>query len=221
MIPNADLINMTQGDWLEKIKEVKAGFMMKPEEFYETGKDWGKKFLNLNIIRKGDKVLDLGCGNGRIAIGLEDANIHYLGIDCVKESIEFCQKNLPQFKFQHQDTWNSFYNPQGKVSPFDFALPKNEFDVVIALSVWTHLEDLKTAKHYIKQVYESLKPEGRFYVTWFRCPPNNISYTAERTVFTEADIVNMTQGFKWIFTEAGYTDSWHNQWNVLLQKCTS
>jgi SAM-dependent methyltransferase len=117
---------------------------------------------------------DFGCGCGRVARQLAQQTQppeRYLGIDLHQGMIEWCQQNItpimPQFEFQHHDVFYANFNPQsknGKTLPF----PSNdkEFSFVIAISVFTHLEE-DAAAFYMKEVARIMAEDSIFVTSWF------------------------------------------------------
>ena len=69
--------------------------------------------------RSDDFIVDFGCGEGRLPIGLihEGCAIPYLGLDVKRDAIAWCNEHLarrhPNFHFEHVDVLNARYNPGG------------------------------------------------------------------------------------------------------------
>ena len=97
--------------------------------------------------KPGDKVLDLGCGNGRFYELVENKNIDYTGVDNSKELIEICKKRYPGAKFQTAD---------GFKLPFS----DNYFDKVFSVSVLHHIPSKELQLEFLKESKRVLKPEG-------------------------------------------------------------
>ena len=118
-------------------------------------------------------VLDVGCGQGRMArplVGFFDGG-SYQGFDIDRSGIEWCQSeygDVPNFTFHHADVFNQRYNPSGVVAAKDFRFPfeDNRFDLVFLTSVFTHMfaEDVE---NYLSEIARVLKPEGKCLITWF------------------------------------------------------
>ncbi len=91
-------------------------------DFEQIGKDFRKHFIELGDLQPDDRVLDVGCGIGRMAIPLTSylsKEGEYWGFDIVKKGIEWCQKRISpkyaNFHFLHSDIYNKEYNPKGKI----------------------------------------------------------------------------------------------------------
>ena len=131
--------------------------------------------IKLAGLKPDHKVLDIGCGMGRIAIGLLDflnKDAEYHGLDVVKNNIKWCTEKIPprnpNFHFQHLDIQNKDYNPHGTIEGTDFRvpLPSDSMDIVILTSVFTHLMPDVTI-NYLKEIARVLRPGGKVFCTWF------------------------------------------------------
>lgn len=132
-------------------------------------------FISLGGLRPFDRVLDVGCGFGRMVYGLTkyiDDRGSYEGFDAAKNLIDWAIKNLvphlPKYRFQHTDIRNQAYNPTGKIHPQDFVFPyvDREFDFVFLSSVFTHMF-IDDIKNYVEEIYRVMKPGGRLLLTAF------------------------------------------------------
>jgi SAM-dependent methyltransferase len=183
----------------------------------------GLEFLRHGITFPGSDVLDLGCGNGRQLIGLLDQGLNrYVGLDPVRESIEFCNAELASridgASFVFFDVYNEMYNPTGLVQPEAAVLPfpDGSFDGVITGSVFTHLGTLPVASRYLQEISRVLRPGGKLFSSWFRSPPNTLSDDRQRTVFREGEVLAMvTQLFSIADTRGGFMGEFHDQWCVI------
>ena len=172
------------------------------------------------VLETGSTVVDLGCGERFAAAMSLDSTIKYVGFDVRREMIENGLRVYPQFQWFHSDIKNEMYNPNGILDPQELVLPLDDHmaDLVICASLFTHLENLNVAKTYLSEIERILKPGGHLWISWFRSPPNEICANAQRTVFSEAEIINMISGWlKLKFTTAGLTTEFHDQWVMLGQ----
>ena len=122
-----------------------------------------------------DRVLDVGCGAGRLAgplAGFLGPRGSYAGFDSSEERIAWCNENIaphhPGFRFTVADVYNGQYNPGAETRASEYVFPygDGEFDVAFLTSVFTHMlpEDVE---HYLDEIARVLKPRGRSLITWF------------------------------------------------------
>jgi SAM-dependent methyltransferase len=190
---------------------------------HTTALDFVQFVENWGFFKKGNKILDLGCGNGRFATVFCKRDVQYTGIDPCKESIQFCQSVFGRYKqisFQFADVWNEIFNPTGSIDPskYEIPFPNQHFDDVIVYSVFTHLQHVNVAQNYIKEVKRVLKPGGKLFCTWYRYPPTPLSQDVARTVFAEHDIMNMMNGMEVLHTYGGHSDAFYDQWCLICAK---
>ena len=105
------------------------------------------RFLFLEYLQPGDKILDVGCGNGRYYEFCEGCKVDYFGVDISEKLIEIAKKRYPRGKFQVANVLNL---------PF----PPHFFDKVYSLAVLHHIPSERLRKQFFKEVKRVLKPEG-------------------------------------------------------------
>ncbi len=105
------------------------------------------KFLFLDYLKDGDKVLDLGCGNGRYFSLCRLKDIEYFGIDNAEDLIKEAKKNYPQAKFQVADALKI---------PF----PDNYFDKVYSIAVFHQIPSKNYRLQFLKEIKRVLKKRG-------------------------------------------------------------
>ena len=94
-------------------------------------------------LKKGDKLLDLGCGVGLAGrYAMDQKGCEAWGVDISDEIIEANKKDCPEGKWF-----------QGYIGDTKF-LPKNYFDVVFCGETIEHLDDPKVL---FKEAYKYLK----------------------------------------------------------------
>lgn len=134
---------------------------MSPEEGYDLhAKDYDQRRDYLNSFEKdelkrligdvkGKKVLDVGCGTGRLIGYLQNEGAEVTGVDLSEKMVEKVQKKFSFIDVKQADI---------RELPFE----NDSFDVVIAAFVIVHLKDLQEA---FDEVCRVLKPGGHFIVT--------------------------------------------------------
>jgi SAM-dependent methyltransferase len=143
--------------------------------FERVGEEFLGHFVDLGGLKPSDRVLDVGCGPGRMAVPLTrylDSAGSYEGFDVVPREVEWCRRRItprhPSFRFQVADVRNPRYNPHGAMpaSEYRFPFPDASFDFAFATSVLTHLRE-PDAANYLREIGRVLRPGGRCMVTFF------------------------------------------------------
>jgi SAM-dependent methyltransferase len=173
----ADIFDFVTGRKDKKYPPRRLNFVGS-SEFKKVGKDFLAYFKDLGGLKSYHRVLDIGCGVGRIAIPLT-GYLHspgrYFGFDIVKKGIEWGKKNItpknPHFEFIHADIKNQFYNPKGSLQSQEFLFPGQDqsYDFCLATSVFTHMLP-DEINHYLAESARILKPGGKLFATFFLLP---------------------------------------------------
>lgn len=144
-------------------------------DFRKQGNQSLEYFIRFGKLEPDDRVLDVGCGIGRMAIPLTrylSKAGSYEGFDIVPKGIEWCSKHVtpryPNFKFSVADIYSKHYNPQGRLHAVDykFPYPDSSFDFVLLTSVFTHMLP-DAVKNYVAEISRVLKLGGRCLFTGF------------------------------------------------------
>ncbi len=124
-------------------------------EFSKT-RQWFWDDLNflLEYIKEGEKVLDLGCGNGRLLKALKEKQVQYLGVDNSEELLLQAQASFPDEK--------SFFL---KADALNLPLKDNEFDKVMSIAVLQHIPSKEYRLKFLKECLRVLKPDGKLILT--------------------------------------------------------
>ncbi|MBU1423046.1 MAG: class I SAM-dependent methyltransferase [Bacteroidetes bacterium] len=144
-------------------------------DYEKIGNEFLEYFRELGKLKPNSKVLDVGCGIGRMAVPLvkylsDEGEYH--GFDIVKKGIDWCSENItskyPKLIFVHADVYNKMYNPRGKEisSEYNFSYESNYFDFVFLTSVFTHMY-AKDVENYLGEISRVMKSGGRCLITFF------------------------------------------------------
>jgi SAM-dependent methyltransferase len=165
-------------------------------DFHSIGREFLDYFRLLAGLRPGDRVLDIGCGSGRIALQLTqylNPQGSYAGFDVNPAVVQWCQENItpahPNFRFEYRPLFNSLYNRNAgqSAAAVNFPYPDSSFDFVLATSVFTHL--LKDdCMHYLRETARVLKPGGRSVHTFFLLNEESEQLLADRKMSLAFDV---------------------------------
>jgi SAM-dependent methyltransferase len=146
------------------------------EEFSEMGRLIARRLDELEMLDPGARLLDIGCGCGRVALHLFDSPIAaYAGFDRHPGMIEWAQSNIraadDRFDFKHVDVRSGYEeldSSVGTVSAEEFVFPYDhgEFTGALAASLFTHI-DFPATYRYLNQTAKVLAPGGRLRASFF------------------------------------------------------
>lgn len=107
-----------------------------------------KCVFDLFKVRKGMKVLDVGCGTGNFSIKLAKMGCEVIGIDISEEMLKVAKD-----KAKKEGLNIKFYN----MDVYDMKFEDNCFDGVISVTAFEFLKDPEKA---IEEMFRVLKPNG-------------------------------------------------------------
>jgi len=104
-------------------------------------------------IRDNNKILDIGCGNGRLLTVLKDKNIDYLGVDISENLINLAKKKFFEYKFLVGDILEL-----GKLKEINY-------DYIFCIAVIQHIpgENLRVAS--LLQLKNKIKSDGKIIIS--------------------------------------------------------
>lgn len=124
-------------------------------DFSDTRGKWWQGFGSFNqYVKAGNSVLDLGCGNGRMADIFVDSDIQYRGIDNSQELIKIATERFAG------SSWAQF--AVGDALSINY---ENEFDLVLLIAVLHHIPTRELRLKVLKNIYSALKPGGRLVIS--------------------------------------------------------
>ena len=136
------------------LNKTKEDYTLIADDFSRTRQRiWDEiRFLFDNYLIEGDRILDLGCGNGRYYETVKGKGVDYVGVDNSERLIKLAQKKHPGVKFQTADALNL---------PF----PDNHFDKVYSIAVLHHMPSREFRSQFLKEAKRVLKQEGLLILT--------------------------------------------------------
>ncbi len=137
-------------------------------DIFNKRRDWIPPDFTIleKYINKGERILDLGCGNGRFS-EIVGNKVDYYGVDVSERLIKIAEKKYPNGKFV-------------VIEPLILPFKNNFFDKVFCLAVLHHIPSKKFRKDFLKEIKRVLKPEGKLILTvWYL----NDNQKAKRLLF--------------------------------------
>jgi SAM-dependent methyltransferase len=151
-----------------------SGPFQSQSQFVESAMSSFRALLSYTGLTPGSRVLDFGCGQGRLALPLSEyldpEQGEYRGVDvdadCIARNREAFRASS-HMSFKHIDGFSERYNPDGGGwNRFRFAGVGRRFDLAFLFSVFSHVlpEDCDLL---LRQLHQRLKPGGEILTTWY------------------------------------------------------
>jgi tRNA (uracil-5-)-methyltransferase TRM9 len=155
------------------LQQTRLAYNAVADDFSRTrARPWPALDVFNDYIKEGDRVLDIGCGNGRLLTVIGGKKIDYLGIDNSEPLIEIARHNYPKRAFQVGDL-------------IKLELDNQAFDIVLLVAVLHHIPSVELRRQALGQIHQVLKPGGYLLMTnWNLWHPNfwryHLKYTFQR-----------------------------------------
>jgi len=110
------------------------------------------RFLFERYLKPNDRILDLGCGNGRYYPFCRDKKARYTGIDNSQELIKEAKRKHPEAQFITADA-------------FSLPFAESYFDAVFSIAVFHHIPSKKLRLKFLCEAKRVLKLNGFLVLT--------------------------------------------------------
>lgn len=160
------LLKRMRADWDERARENAFYYVATgretwtEEEFFESGRrEVREQVLNdlENVCQGKDpkqmRVLEIGCGAGRVMRALAEVFGEVHGVDVSKEMIRLARRAL-----EGVPNARVYQNNGMDLS----AVPGLPFDFVFSTIVFQHISSMEVIENYVREVHRLLRPGGLF-----------------------------------------------------------
>jgi len=139
------------------LKQTHQTYNLIAGDFSETRSKWWQGFGDLaKYVKAGYKVLDVGCGNGRMAELFLDSKVNYLGLDDSQNLIKIAKDKFKDYKQIEFEVANAL----------DFKVAA-KYDLALCIAVLHHIPSHPYQLKALMNIADSLKPGGKLIIsTW-------------------------------------------------------
>lgn len=137
------------------VKKTKEDYCKIAQAFSKTRQwIWPELLDYLNSVKKGERILDFGCGNARLVEFFQDKGIDYMGLDFCENFIEKAKEkyNAKSIRFIVGDVLNA-------------PLPDASFDKIFSIAVLHHIPSQKLREQFFTEIKRLLKKDGIAVIT--------------------------------------------------------
>lgn len=160
------------------LTQVKKTYNIIAEEFSQSRQYLSNDFnIFKNYLKPEQKIVDLGCGNGRLITFLEKEKIkfNYTGIDNSEVILKEAQKSYPGYHFTLGDQLN-------------IPLPDGHADILFNIRAFHHIPSKKLQLKALQEMKRVLKDDGILVVTvwnlWNKKQSKHLIKAILRSIFT-------------------------------------
>jgi len=153
--------SQTQKNLLELVK---CNYEEIADDFSETRKKylWPELVKLTKQVKNNNKILDVGCGNGRLLEAFKDKKINYLGIDNSEKLISIAKSRFPETNTQQLIPNTQFQ--LGNILELS-KIPEINFDYVFSIAVLHHLPGQNLRIAALKQLKNKVAQNGQIIIT--------------------------------------------------------
>lgn len=144
---------MRSGAALKIFEKIKRFYNERAEEFARTReKIWPELQLFTRRVRAGERILDLGCGAGRLLEFFREQRIEYIGADISEKMLAIARQKYSAHQFV---LLNDFHLPW----------PAEHFDWIFCVAVFHHIPGSDYRLEFLREAKRVLKKGGRLFLT--------------------------------------------------------
>ena len=145
-------------------------------DFKRAGEEFLMHFIRECGLKPEHRVLEIGSGYGRMAVGLTPYLSRdgggYDGIEIMGKAVAWCREEItarfPNFRFHHADLRNPYSNPEGVDDALHYRLPfaQETFDFVLLTSVFSHMRP-QEIEAYLGEISRVMKAGASSFITYY------------------------------------------------------
>ncbi len=106
-------------------------------------------------VKDGDRILDWGCGHGRLLLVLKNKKIKYIGADFSSKILKIAKKNFPKYEFR-------------LLNELSLPFSDNFFNVICSIAAFHHIPSYEFRIKLLKEFNRALKKGGFLILTsWY------------------------------------------------------
>lgn len=144
----------------EILNIVKKNYFEIADHYSETRKKelWPELNNLIKPIRAGEKILDVGCGSGKLLKGLENKKISYVGVDNCKEILEKAKTINNNLEAKSKKFIEGDVLELSKISEINF-------DYVFCIAVLHHFPGKDLQIQALRQLKNKVKTDGEIIIS--------------------------------------------------------
>ncbi|PIU42734.1 MAG: hypothetical protein CO034_00890 [Parcubacteria group bacterium CG_4_9_14_0_2_um_filter_35_11] len=154
-------MNPNFADYL--LKKTQKDYNQVAKTFSSTREEtWPEIWFFKDFVQPEEKILDVGCGSGRLYKLFKGKEIEYFGVDFAERLIEIARKKyLASKELKEGGVPPVFLVVNALHLPFE----DNFFDKVFSIAVLHHIPSDKQRVLFLKEIRRVLKPKGELFLT--------------------------------------------------------
>ena len=143
------------------LNDTEKGYDLIAKKFSQTRNRFWKELEFIGrFSQKNDKILDFGCGNGRLLKILKGKNIDYVGVDVSENLINSAKNN---FGNSNDFGGVNFLKIDNNFKHLPFQ--NDSFDSIYSIAVFHHIPDDAKRLEIVKELYRLSKRDGYIVIT--------------------------------------------------------